>query len=71
MGVLYVGNYDDPEDGAVEIFYKTLVKEDTGYKFNDYPGFEYKHISLFAANIMRTLRFSLGDYDFNAINHLN
>lgn len=71
LGVLYVGNYDDPEDGNVAKYYKTLINTATGYKFNDYPGYEYKHISLFSANIMRTLRFSLGDYDFSAINHLN
>ena len=71
LGVLFVGNYDHPKDEFVNDYYKTLIKKPTGFAFNEYPGYEYKHVTLFTANILRTLRYSLGDYDFGAINHLN
>ena len=37
----------------------------------EYPGFEYKNVNEFAKNVLIILRFSLGDFDFGATNHLN
>lgn len=47
--------------------------QDENFNFGSvtYPGFEYKHLSLFFANFLRTLRFSFGDFDFGSIVHLN
>ena len=59
LGVLFVGNYDHPKDEFVNDYYKTLIKKPTGFAFNEYPGYEYKHVTLFTANILRTLRYSL------------
>ena len=38
---------------------------------SQYPGYEYKNVNEFIKNILIILRFSLGDFDFSATNHLN
>ena len=75
LDVLAVGNYIDHENIMMTVDSATEDDEDMTIPFNFgkhmYPGFEYRHCSLFFANFLRTIRFSLGDYDFGSITHLN
>ena len=45
--------------------------ENDPQNIEEYPGYEYRNINEFAKNILIILRFSLGDFDFAATNHLN
>lgn len=73
LGILQVGNYQHGDFENLQPVLKEVStsKKNRGFSFNEYPGFEYKHITLFAANVLRIIRFSLSDFDFGAINHLN
>ena len=75
LGILNVGNFDNPQDSFIKDYIHEMNSHytDENFSYDDvtYPGFEYKHLSLFFANFLRTLRFSFGDFDFGSIVHLN
>lgn len=74
-GILAVNNYKSPQDenilNMIKLKYDQASTDAFEFDGQQYPGFEYKHLSLFLANIIRTMRFSLGDFEFGSILHLN
>lgn len=77
FGILAINNYKGSKDKKIQAYIdgsnEDLLRDDVEFDFDphEYPGFEYKHLSLFLSNIIRTIRFSLGDFEFGSIIHLN
>lgn len=65
FGILGVGN-PNIEGGYKDAYEQYLADGEQGY-----PGEEYKHIGIFIANIMVTLRMSMGDFSFDTATMLD
>ena len=69
LGVLGLGNFEDTQNAELKEL--MLEAESNDQTMVEYPGIEYRNIKMFFQNIIVILRYSLGDYDFEAVNYLN
>lgn len=68
LGVLRVGNYETSKNEDLKHIIET--HKNNKNNISEFPGFEYKNINQFITNILIIMRYSLGDFDFGATNHL-